>query len=84
MLVQGADMRFKIVPAGTVPLDMIAVILRVEPVGAIEVTLIYMLEFETGDTADPATEVDNVMLTGVGEVLVLSMHLSLTTIVNWS
>lgn len=72
------------VPVGTLPLETMAEILRVVPVGTIEVTFMYILEFDTGETADPATEVDKVMLTGKGVVLVLSRHLSLTTIVNCS
>jgi len=84
MDVHGAEMSFRIVPVGTTPFVIIADILRVEPVGTIEVTFIYIFEFETGDTGDPATEVESVMLTGDGEVFVLSRHLSLITIVNWS
>jgi len=83
-LVHGAEISLRMVPVGTLPLETIVEILRVVPVGTIEVTFMYMLEFETGVTADPATEVDKVMLTGEGVVLVLSRHLSLTTIVNCS
>jgi hypothetical protein len=84
MDVQGAETSFRIVPVGTDPFEIIAVILRVDPVGTIEVTFIYIFELETGEMGDPATEVDNVILTGEGDVLVLSRHLSLITIVNWS
>jgi len=81
MEVQGAATSFKIVPWGMVPLDAIAVIFLVDPRGAIELAFKNILELETGLTVEPATEVDNVRLTGAGEVLVLIMQMSLTTMV---
>ena len=82
VLAQAAETSFKIVPVGIDPLEIMAVILRVDPVATIEVTFKYIFEFVAGEMGDPAIEVDNVILTGEGEVFILSIFRPLTDIEN--
>lgn len=64
VVVEGADISFSIVPWGTTPLAMRAVILRCVAPGTIEVILTKTFELEEGLSIAPGTFVDSVRDTG--------------------
>ena len=59
VVVHGAETKVKVVPVGTVPLEILAVISRLVPPGTMDDTFTNKSELETDVTAAPAVDVES-------------------------